>query len=90
MATLLSHPAVPLEFGVGLGQRVIPMGLLLAAIVATLLPDLDVIAFHFGVPYDSPFGHRGFTHSFAFAALIGFIGSIFSRPCKIQVSAQYR
>ena len=42
-----------------------------AAILCAVAPDLDVIAFRFGIPYASPFGHRGFTHSLAFAALLG-------------------
>jgi inner membrane protein len=36
-----------------------------------MLPDIDVIAFSFGIPYEAMFGHRGFTHSFFFAALVG-------------------
>ncbi|SFZ90975.1 inner membrane protein [Flaviramulus basaltis] len=43
--------------------------LLLAAIFSTILPDFDVIAFHFGIPYEAPFGHRGFTHSIFFAII---------------------
>lgn len=35
-----------------------------------MLLDLDVLAFSFGIPYGSPFGHRGFTHSFFFAAVL--------------------
>lgn len=38
--------------------------------VLSALPDLDVLAFRFGVPYASPFGHRGFTHSLTVAALL--------------------
>ena len=34
-------------------------------------PDFDVIAFTFGIPYSSPWGHRGFTHSISFAILMG-------------------
>ncbi|MCA2977527.1 MAG: metal-dependent hydrolase [Myxococcaceae bacterium] len=37
----------------------------------SLLPDADVIAFKLGIPYAAPFGHRGATHSIAFAALCG-------------------
>jgi len=37
----------------------------------TVLPDLDVVAFAFGIPYGDMFGHRGFTHSLFFAALTG-------------------
>ena len=36
-----------------------------------MLPDIDVIAFSFSIPYEAMFGHRGFTHSFFFAALVG-------------------
>lgn len=35
-----------------------------------MLPDLDVIGFRFGVHYGDFWGHRGFTHSLAFAALL--------------------
>ena len=38
--------------------------------VAAAIPDLDVVGFRLGVPYDSVFGHRGFTHSLIFAALL--------------------
>jgi inner membrane protein len=42
-------------------------GLVILAIVSSFLPDIDVLAFHFGIPYEAPFGHRGFTHSILFA-----------------------
>ena len=39
----------------------------------SLSPDFDVIAFRFGIPYHHPLGHRGFTHSIAFALIIGVV-----------------
>jgi inner membrane protein len=36
----------------------------------SLLPDADVIGFPLGVAYESPFGHRGATHSIVFALLV--------------------
>jgi inner membrane protein len=39
----------------------------------SLLPDSDVIGFTLGVPYDSTWGHRGVTHSFAFALSVGIV-----------------
>jgi inner membrane protein len=39
----------------------------------SLLPDTDFIAFHLGVPYSHPLGHRGMTHSPAFAVLVGLL-----------------
>ncbi len=40
-------------------------------VVASCLPDVDVVAFRLGIPYSAPFGHRGALHSLAFAALCG-------------------
>jgi inner membrane protein len=45
----------------------------------SLLPDADVIAFVFRIPYSAPFGHRGATHSFAFAALCGLVAWLLTR-----------
>ncbi len=39
------------------------------AIILSALPDADVIAFKLDIPYESQFGHRGFTHSIFFAAI---------------------
>lgn len=35
-----------------------------------MIPDLDVIGFRFGIHYGDFWGHRGFTHSLTFAALL--------------------
>jgi inner membrane protein len=40
-------------------------------IACAMLPDADVISFSFGIRYEDMFGHRGFTHSLFFAALLG-------------------
>jgi inner membrane protein len=37
----------------------------------SLLPDLDVVGFMFGVEYGDPWGHRGATHSLTFSVAIG-------------------
>jgi inner membrane protein len=39
----------------------------------SLLPDVDVVAFWLGIPYSNPYGHRGMTHSPAFAVLVGLL-----------------
>ncbi len=49
--------------------------LLFIAIISAIFPDIDVLAFHFGIPYSHPFGHRGFTHSIVFALLWAFLFS---------------
>ncbi|MBV7269480.1 metal-dependent hydrolase [Winogradskyella luteola] len=43
--------------------------LLFLAIGSAILPDIDVLAFKFGIPYAHPLGHRGFTHSILFALI---------------------
>jgi inner membrane protein len=42
--------------------------LCLVGAVCAALPDIDVIGFRFGIDYGALLGHRGFTHSLAFAA----------------------
>ena len=41
------------------------------AAACAVLPDLDVVAFRFGIPYEHVLGHRGITHSAAFAVALG-------------------
>jgi len=75
MPTVLTHPAIPLALGLGLGRDVIPRPLMAAGMAVSVLPDLDVIAWRFGITYASGFGHRGFSHSVFFALLIALIGA---------------
>ena len=75
MPTVLSHPAVPIAIGLGLGRKVIPTRLLIVGIVLSIMPDLDVLAFRFGISYASDIGHRGISHSLTFAAAIALIGA---------------
>ena len=82
MPTVFSHAAVPLALGVGLGRDVIPPRLLLAGVLASALPDLDVIAFSWGVPYASALGHRGFSHSLCAAAAVALAGAALSRRLR--------
>ena len=49
-----------------------PLGVALLGLSAlSLLPDADFMAFGLGIPYAHPLGHRGMTHSPAFAVLVG-------------------
>ena len=68
--TVLAHPAVPLALAALVGTSRVSGPLLVAGVVASVLPDADVLAFRVGVAYTSQFGHRGFTHSLAFAFLL--------------------
>lgn len=47
----------------------VPPRLWLLGIACAMAPDLDVLAFRFGIPYEHWLGHRGLWHSIPFAAL---------------------
>ena len=49
----------------------------------SLLPDVDVIGFRLGVKYADPWGHRGATHSFAFAIAAGAIVWLVARAARL-------
>lgn len=70
MPTVLTHPAVPLALGAVAGGDRVGDRLLVAGVIASVLPDADVLVLRWGVPYGSEFGHRGFTHSLCFALLL--------------------
>ena len=73
MPTAFTHIAV----GAALTQAApaesgrLKTGLILAGVAS--LPDFDVLAFHFGIPYSHLFGHRGFFHSLTFALIMALV-----------------
>lgn len=68
MASIFGHSVVGITLAKVLDSKNTKW-LLLLAILSTILPDFDVVAFKFGIPYEHPMGHRGFTHSIVFAIL---------------------
>ena len=71
VATILSHGIAALALAkVFTGERM-PMRFWAASAACAMLPDIDVIGFGFGIHYGDMLGHRGLTHSLAFALLIG-------------------
>ena len=77
----LGHVAIGLAVGRGQGKSRdsrSPWILMALYSVLALLPDVDVIAFRLGVPYEAAFGHRGAFHSITFAACVGALVGIVS------------
>jgi inner membrane protein len=73
LATILSHPAVPAGIALALGQKRVPRQLLIAGMFCSIAADFDTVGMAMGIPYESQWGHRGFTHSIVAAlALAGF------------------
>lgn len=76
MPTILSHPAVPLAIGLALGPGLISRRLLVVGMLASIAPDLDVVAFRLGIDYANQFGHRGASHSIVFALTLGALAAL--------------
>src|SRR5665647_2315872 len=85
MPTILSHPAVPIAlFTKKIWGNLWSKSLLRLCLFLTIIPDGDVITFKFGIPYESQWGHRGFTHSIAFALITGVVCQLFSRKLQAK------
>lgn len=80
MPTIISHAAVPLAIGLGLGVQAIGPRLLWTGVAASMLPDADVLGLRLGIAYGDSLGHRGATHSLAFATLLGLVAWACARP----------
>ena len=71
MCSVLTHPAVPIALATLLPQEALSPTVLLAGVACSVIPDLDVIGFKFGLTSEHLLGHRGLTHSIVFAAALG-------------------
>jgi inner membrane protein len=67
MPTVFTHPAVAL---LKTWCPRLPRRVGITGAIVTIVPDLDVIAFALGIPYEHVLGHRGFSHSILFALFI--------------------
>jgi inner membrane protein len=70
MASVFSHAVAALGIGACFYRPGVPKRVWVIGTVCSVVPDLDVIGFRFGIRYGDFWGHRGFTHSLAFAALL--------------------
>ncbi len=68
MASIFGHGMVAYTLAKVIDRKSMRV-LILLAIFSSIMPDADVIAFKFGIPYEHPLGHRGFSHSILFAVI---------------------
>jgi len=73
LASIFGHTLAAIGLGKVLPQKYSSAKFWLLGIFCSILPDADVLGFLYGIPYESFWGHRGFTHSLAFALAIAFI-----------------
>ncbi len=76
MASALSHALAALSIGACFYRPGIPKRVWVAGALCSVVPDLDVLGFRFGIHYGDFWGHRGFTHSLLFAALLATLVAI--------------
>jgi inner membrane protein len=79
MPSVFSHVIAAVAVGgvaVGGPSRLTIWGL---GALCSVLPDLDVISFYFGLPYGHVLGHRGLSHSLFFAAGLASIAAVLLR-----------
>jgi inner membrane protein len=55
-----------------------------------MLPDVDVIAFGFGIPYSAMLGHRGLSHSLVFAGIMPVLAAAFALRGRTPPDARPR
>jgi len=90
MASAFAHAAVAATMGTAFKKQTRGVKFWLLGIICAVLPDADVLAFKFGIPYEHMFGHRGFTHSIFFAVCFSLLLSfLFYFKKSVKQKVQY-
>lgn len=95
MPTLISHGVFAVCAAFLYKGMKLPARFWILAIFCSLLPDVDVVGFRYGVAYEDFWGHRGFTHSLLFALLTAmtvvlvFFSQVKYRPLRIHLLIFY-
>lgn len=84
MASAFGHALVAVALGASFKKSLRIWKFWTIGIACSILPDVDVISFSFGIPYESFWGHRGFSHSLLFAFIIGITMTILFFPNKLK------
>ena len=73
MASAFGHVAVAYAMGKTLNPARASTRFWVWTVLCCVLPDADVVGLVLGIPYEHLLGHRGVTHSIAFAMLVGIV-----------------
>jgi inner membrane protein len=71
MPTIFTHAVAATAISRSCARGSMPPRFWLLSALCAILPDADVAGFAFGVGYGDALGHRGLTHSLAFAVFVG-------------------
>lgn len=82
MASAFAHIAVPAVIYFALKGKTVNLRLFVLSALLSILPDADVVSFTIGIPYESQWGHRGFTHSLLFSMLVSTFCALFYKSLR--------
>jgi inner membrane protein len=71
MPSAFSHAVAGAAIGAIYPKGALPKHAWAIGALCAALPDVDMIAFHLGIPYGHMLGHRGFSHCIVFALVVG-------------------
>lgn len=69
MASVFGHAIASFTASRFFPKVLMSKSVVILGIVSSIMPDIDVLAFRYGIPYKDMFGHRGITHSIFFAVI---------------------
>lgn len=70
MPSLITHGFAGGVLGKTYTAEKMPARFWALSVLCSVIPDLDIIGFRFGIHYDDMLGHRGFSHSLLFALIL--------------------
>jgi membrane-bound metal-dependent hydrolase YbcI (DUF457 family) len=70
LASAFSHAVAALGIGACSYGPDMPKRVWVIGALCSVIPDIDVLGFRFGIRYGDFWGHRGFTHALLFAAVM--------------------
>lgn len=89
MPTIPSHAVVGAAIGMFFPRAIRRPRVLMAGAICAMLPDADTLGMWLEIPYESLFGHRGFTHSICFAMLVAASCTLFIKTPERFLAACY-
>lgn len=73
MASIFGHALTAVAIGTSFSNKIQDKKFWILGITCAIIPDADVLGFQYGIPYESFWGHRGFSHSIVFSVLFGIL-----------------
>jgi len=80
MPTVVTHAVSAAALTSAFPARCVPRRLIILGAICAMAPDVDVFGFRFGIRYGALWGHRGLTHSLAFAFCLSLLALLFALP----------